>query len=243
MCHRFDSPRAAEWQTDRMLVNDLVAAVIASYRGAGDAERAAAQRAYMRDQFPYLGIATPERRRLSRAVLKAVGGARPTTADCAALALRCWELPEREFRYFAVDYLVANVRHCDSSLLTTLRTLITTDSWWDTIDPLATRVVGPLVAADSGLVATMDAWVRDENLWIARTAVLHQLHYKAATDEKRLFEYCVLQAGHKDFFIRKAIGWALREYAYSAPEAVRAFLDGEGGGLSPLSVREAAKHL
>jgi len=224
-----------------MNVEELLAAVTASYRAAADADRAAAQRAYMRDQFPYLGIATPERRRLSRDVLK--GAARPTTADCAALALRCWELPEREFRYFAIDYLIANVRRCESGLLTTLRTLITTESWWDTIDPLASRVVGPLVATDSGLVATMDAWVRDENLWIARTAILHQLHFKAATDEQRLFKYCALRAGHPDFFIRKAIGWALREYAYTAPDAVRAFLERESGRLSPLSVREAAKHL
>lgn len=193
----------------------------------------------MRDQFPYLGIPTPERRKLTRDAVW--GTPHPAANDCAELARRCWELPEREFRYFAVDYLVANVKHCDSTLLPTLRTLITTDSWWDTIDPLATRVVGPLVTADPKLVATMDAWIRDENLWIARTAILHQLHYKAATDEQRLFEYCSLQAGHKDFFIRKAIGWALREYAYTAPDAVRAYL--ERGELSPLSVREASKHL
>jgi 3-methyladenine DNA glycosylase AlkD len=223
------------------LADELIAGVTASFRGAADAERAAAQRAYMRDQFPYLGIATPELRRLSRAVLK--GSAQPTTSDCVALALRCWQLPEREFRYFAVDYLVANVKQCESSLLTTVRALITAESWWDTTDPLATRVVGPLVAADPGLVATMDAWVRDGNLWIARTAILHQLHYKAETDEERLFEYCVLQAGHPDFFIRKAIGWALRHYARTSPDAVRAFLDRERDRLSPLSVREAAKHL
>jgi len=219
--------------------DELLAAVIASYRGAADAQVAAAQRAYMRDQFPYLGISTPERRKLTRDAVW--GTPHPGTNDCAELALRCWELSEREFRYFAVDYLVANVKYCDSTLLPTLRTLITTDSWWDTIDPLATRVVGPLVAADPNLVATMDAWVRDENLWIARTAILHQLHYKAVTNENRLFEYCSLQAGHKDFFIRKAIGWALREYAYTAPDAVRAFLEREK--FSPLSVREASKHL
>ena len=227
-------------------LNELLAAVAASFRAAADADRAAAQRAYMRDQFPYLGITTPEQRRLAKAVLKGSalrGAAQPTTADCVTLAVHCWKLPEREFRYFAVDYLVTNVKRCDSSLLPTVRTLITTDSWWDTIDPLATRVVGPLVAADPGLVATMDAWVRDENLWIVRTAILHQLHYKVATDEQRLFEYCALQAGHPDFFIRKAIGWALREYAYTAPDAVRAFLDRERDKLSPLSVREAAKHL
>jgi 3-methyladenine DNA glycosylase AlkD len=227
-------------------LDELLAAVVANFRSAADADRAAAQRAYMRDQFPYLGIATPEQRRLARAVLKGSalrGSGQPTTADCVKVAVRCWALPEREFRYFAVDYLIANVKRCDSSLLTTVRTLITTDSWWDTIDPLAARVVGPLVAADPGLVATMDAWVRDENLWIVRTAILHQLHYKAATDEARLFEYCALRAGHSDLFIRKAIGWALREYAYTAPEAVRGFLDRERDRLSPLSVREAGKHL
>ncbi|MBR7824729.1 DNA alkylation repair protein [Actinospica sp. MGRD01-02] len=220
---------------------ELLPAVVASYRGAANEELAAAQRQYMRDQFPFLGIPTPERRRLSKAVLKAAGNARPSTDECAALALRFWELPEREFRYFAVDYLVANVKYCDTSLLPTLRTLITTDSWWDTVDPLASRVVGALVTADPSLADEMDAWARDENMWIVRSAILHQLHYKAATDERRLFEYCTLQAGHKDFFIRKAIGWALREYAYTAPEAVRAFLDRVE--LSPLSVREASKHL
>jgi 3-methyladenine DNA glycosylase AlkD len=226
---------------DSRIADELIPAVIASYRAAADDERAGAQRAYMRDQFPYLGIPTPERRLLSKAVLATIGEARPTTDDCVALALRCWELAEREFRYFAIDFLIANVKHCDSTLLPTLRTLITTDSWWDTIDPLATRVVGACVAADPALVATMDAWIRDENMWIARTAILHQLHFKAATDEKRLFEYCALQAGHPDFFIRKAIGWALRSYAYTAPDAVRAFLEREK--LSPLSVREASKHL
>lgn len=223
------------------LAESLLPAVISRYQEAADTERAAAQRAYMRDQFPYLGIATPRRRALDKAALK--GAARPGTADCAAFALRCWRLPEREYRYCGVDYLVAHVGHCDSTLLPTVRTLITTDPWWDTTDPLATRVVGPLVAADPALTATMDAWVRDENLWIARAAILHQLHYKEATDERRLFAYCSAQAGHPDFFIRKAIGWALRAYAYTAPDAVRAFLDRERGRLSPLSVREAAKHL
>lgn len=223
------------------LAESLLPAVISRYQQAADTERAAAQRAYMRDQFPYLGIPTPQRRAIDRIVFK--GAARPRTTDCAAFALRCWRMPEREYRYCAVDYLITHVGRCDSTLLPTVRTLITTDPWWDTTDPLATRVVGRLVTADSELKATMDAWVRDENMWIARTAILHQLHCKEATDERRLFAYCSALAEHRDFFIRKAIGWALRAYAYTAPEAVRAFLDRERGRLSPLSVREASKHL
>jgi 3-methyladenine DNA glycosylase AlkD len=223
------------------VAQELLQRVESSYRAAADPVRAQAQSAYMRGRFPYLGIATPERRALSRAVL--AGTARPTTQDCAALASACWRLPEREFRYFAVDYLVAHVKRCDSSLLPVVRRLVATDSWWDTIDPLATRVVGPLVAADPQLTATMDEWVRDGDLWIVRTAILHQLHFKGATDAARLFEYCRLQAGHQDFFIRKAIGWALREYAYTDADAVRAFLAREAPRLSPLSIREASKHL
>ena len=89
----------------------------------------------------------------------------------------------------------------------------------------------------------MDAWSADDNMWLVRTAILHQLHYGAATDAERLFGYCTRQAGHPDFFVRKAIGWALRHYARTDAEAVRGFLAAHRHELSPLSVREAAKHL
>src|SRR5262249_25589456 len=129
------------------------------------------------------------------------------------------------------------------TLLPTVAELITTKSWWDTVDTLASDTVGPMVRNHPELLSTMDEWVRDDNLWIARTAILHQLSYKEDTDADRLFRYCLAQAGHRDFFIRKAIGWALRQYAHTNPEAVRAFLAGHGDLLSPLSVREAGKHL
>ena len=89
----------------------------------------------------------------------------------------------------------------------------------------------------------MDLWIRDSNLWVARVAILHQLQFKQATNEERLFRYCTIQAGHPDFFIRKAIGWALREYSKTAPDAVRAFVTEQAGVLSPLSQREALRHL
>jgi len=89
----------------------------------------------------------------------------------------------------------------------------------------------------------MDAWVADDNLWVVRTAILHQLHYGPETDTGRLFGYCTRQAGHPDFFIRKAIGWALRQYAKTDPKAVRRYVTRNRSTLSPLSVREAGKHL
>ncbi len=123
------------------------------------------------------------------------------------------------------------------------RHLVTTVPWWDTVDLLAAHVVGALVAADPALAAEMDRWSADDDLWLVRTALLHQLRHKERTDTDRLFHYCLRQSGHPDFFVRKAIGWALREYAKTDPGAVRDFLAREGDQFAPLSVREALKNI
>ncbi|WP_133915290.1 DNA alkylation repair protein [Streptomyces sp. NBC_00582] len=223
------------------LADTVLERLTAVYGGAADAERAAAMRAYMKDVAPFLGLPTPERRALSRTVL--AGTSRPTEADCTAIALRCWALPEREYHYFAVDYLRRHAGRCSSAFLPVTHRLITTTSWWDTVDLLAAHVVGVLVEADPRLTATMDAWIADDDLWVARTALLHQLRHKDRTDADRLFAYCLRQSGHPDFFIRKAIGWCLREYAKTDPDAVRDFLVRERGRFAPLTVREALKNI
>ncbi|MEU8463834.1 DNA alkylation repair protein [Streptomyces sp. NPDC029003] len=223
------------------LADLLLERLTAAYGAAADPAQAAPMAAYMKDVAPFLGIRTPLRRQLSAAVTKDTP--RPTETDCAALALRCWELAEREYRYFAVDYLRRHVPRCSSGFLPVVRHLIVTQPWWDTVDLLAAHTVGPLVAADPELTAVMDAWIGDEDLWLVRAALLHQLARKSATDAGRLFAYCRRQAGHPDFFVRKAIGWALREYAKTDPGAVRAFVASAGDLLSPLSAREALKNL
>ncbi|MFF9624084.1 DNA alkylation repair protein [Streptomyces griseosporeus] len=223
------------------LADLVVARLTAVYGAAGDPERAAVMRGYMKDVAPFLGIATPERRALSRTVL--AGTARPDETDCAAIALRCWALPEREYHYFAVDYLRRHAGRCSSGFLPVVRHLLTTVPWWDTVDLLAVHVVGPLVAADRSLTAVMDAWIADEDPWLVRTALLHQLRYREGTDTDRLFAYCLRRSGHPDFFVRKAIGWALREYGKTDPRAVRAFVARERDRFAPLTVREALKHL
>ncbi|MER6356235.1 DNA alkylation repair protein [Streptomyces sp. NPDC001634] len=223
------------------LADSLLERLTDAYAAAADPERAAAMRAYMKNVAPFLGLTTPVRRALSGTVLK--GTPHPDEADCTALALRCWALPEREYHYFAVDYLRRHVRRLSSGFLPVARHLVSTVPWWDTVDALASHVVGGLVAADPELKREMDAWIEDDQLWIARTALLHQLRYKDATDTRRLFAYCVRQSGHPDFFVRKAIGWCLREYAKTDPEAVREFVARERSRLSPLSVREALKNL
>ncbi|MFD7438464.1 DNA alkylation repair protein [Streptomyces sp. NPDC059861] len=223
------------------LADTLLPRLTAAYTAAADPARAAPMRAYMKDVAPFLGLTTPVRRALSRTVVEDTP--RPDEADCTAVALRCWQLPEREFHYFAVDYLRRHVSRCSSGFLPVARRLVTTVPWWDTVDLLAAHVVGPLVAADPGLKTDMDAWILDDDLWVARTALLHQLRYKERTDSERLFSYCLRQSGHPDFFVRKAIGWCLREYAKTDPDAVRDFLARERGRFAPLSVREALKNV
>ena len=222
-----------------LLADSIVRRATDTFAAAADAERAAPMRSYMRDQFEFLGITSVPRRQLTRQIL-AGWRDRPTEADLAAVARACWALAEREYQYFACDVLIKYVRALTPQFLPVAADLLTSKSWWDTVDALAANVVGPIVAAYPATVSTMDLWSADDNLWLARTAILHQLRYRERTDVPRLFAYCAAQAEHPDFFIRKAIGWALREYAKIDPAAVRQFVDAHAE-LSPLSRREALK--
>ncbi|HEY8471623.1 MAG TPA: DNA alkylation repair protein [Natronosporangium sp.] len=227
--------------TSTPLAEEIMDRLTRAYEGARDPERAVPMAAYMRNQFPFLGIPSPTQKALTRTVL--AGLARPTEPDLAAVALACWQRPEREYQYFACGWLRRHARLCGPDFIETARYLLVTKAWWDTVDALAAHLVGPLVAMHPKLVATTDAWLTDEDRWLVRTAILHQLTFKEATDAARLFRYCAVQAGHPDFFVRKAIGWALREYAKTDPAAVRAFVASQQPRLAPLSVREALKNL
>jgi 3-methyladenine DNA glycosylase AlkD len=202
-----------------------------------DAQRAAAMSAYMRNLFPFAGIAATDRRRLQREA--AAGLTPPDQAALSETLDTLWSMPEREYQYAALDLASRHVRVCGPGFLATARRLVSTKSWWDTVDALAGHVVGPLVAAHPQLTADMDEWIQADDMWVARTALLHQLTYKQRTDRARLFAYCLARSGHPDFFIRKAIGWSLREYSKTDAEAVRAFVTDNDDRLSPLSKREA----
>jgi 3-methyladenine DNA glycosylase AlkD len=230
--------------TGHVASTELADAAIERLRGAftaaADPVRAPAMAAYMRDQFAFFGIPAPAQRRLAAAALRDLPA--PAEADVVAVTAACWAAPEREFQYAACDYAIGNVRRCSAAFLDHTRTLLTTKSWWDTVDALAANVVGPLVRAHPPLVTVMDEWIDDEDHWLARTAIIHQLHAKEHTDTARLFGYCDRRAGDREFFIRKAIGWALREYSKTDAAAVRQFV-GAHPELSPLSAREALKWL
>jgi 3-methyladenine DNA glycosylase AlkD len=213
----------------------------AGFAAAADPAKAVPMKAYMRDQFAFLGIPGPAQKAVARTAL--AGLPKPAQEDLAGVATLCWARDEREYQYFACAYLRRFVGVADASFLDVVARLIVTRSWWDTIDTLAAHTVGPLVLRFPALLSTMDSWIGSPNIWLARTALLHQLGYKGRTDAPRLFRYCLLRAGESEFFLRKAIGWALREYAKTDPAAVRSFVEAHGGVLSGLSVREALKNL
>jgi 3-methyladenine DNA glycosylase AlkD len=197
--------------------------------------RAASASAYLRHQFPFLGITLPRLRALLRDVPM------PPPDEAVAWAQACWALPEREYQYAGLGALRRVARRLPAGCLPDLRGLITTKSWWDTVDALATQVVGTLVLQHPSLVAEMDRWIEDDDIWLARTAILHQERWKAQTDARRLFAYCERRATDREFFIRKAIGWALRSYAATNPEAVQRFVLDHEPVLSGLSRREAMR--
>ena len=194
---------------------------------------------YMRNQFDFAGIGSPERRLLGKEALAGLGV--PSEREVGALARKCWAKREREFQLFASDVVVARAKHCSPEFLATLRFLVTHKSWWDTVDRLS-QAVGQLVLVHPELAADMDEWIDDPDIWVARVAIIHQLGFGARTDADRLFGYCARRARADEFFIRKAIGWALRQYARTDADAVRAFVAAHPE-LSGLSRREALRRI
>lgn len=225
-------------------VNGFIQAMRAALAEAADPTAAVAMRAYMRNQFDYLGIPSGPRRAATIPIIKGLGVI--SAEDAVNYARALWAQPQREYRYVAVDLLLRCRKGLNTESIPALLELARDGAWWDTVDGMAS-VIGNVIQAERrtnpDAQRQMDAALVHENLWTRRIAMIHQVGWKTETDADRLFDYARTLAGESDFFIRKAIGWALRDYARHDPDGVRAFLDEMGSQLSPLSVREAAKHL
>lgn len=219
-----------------------VAAIRQPLQAQADPAAALRMRAYLLDQFPFLGLAAP----LRRQALKTLPSVAWRGDEVLAIAACLWDLPEREYRYVAIDLLKRHLKTLTLADLDALLALALREPWWETVDGLA-GVIGKLIARESqnGPPAQlrMDALLGHDSLWLRRIAMLHQLGWRLATDQQRLFAYADQLAPESEFFIRKAIGWALRDYARWQPQAVRDFVAARQGVLSPLSIREACKHL
>ncbi|MES2126294.1 MAG: DNA alkylation repair protein [Pseudomonadota bacterium] len=215
--------------------------LVALLEPLADPARAAPMRAYMKNRFEFLGIGTPARRAAITPLLRSLKGI--ASAQLLDAAGQLWRMPRREYQYCALDLLARHWKQLSLADLDALLGLVREQSWWDSVDGLAS-VIGDIVRRErTEGQARMDAALLSSDLWTRRVAMLHQNGWRGDTDQARLFAYARQLAPEPDFFIRKAIGWALRDYARHDPEGVRHFLAAETGRFSGLTVREAAKHL
>lgn len=214
-------------------------ALLAALQQHANPEKAAAMAAYMRDQFSYLGIPTPMRRELGKPFIRQLA-AQPGI-DWAFIDA-CWQSPWRELSYVALDYLGTIKARLTPADIERLRKLAITHSWWDTIDCLD-RIIGDVALRHPEVNQTLLAWSLDDDIWLRRIAIDHQLLRKHKTDTDLLTRILCNNLGQTEFFINKAIGWALRDYSKTNPDWVRAFIAQHRQQMAPLSIREASKYL
>jgi 3-methyladenine DNA glycosylase AlkD len=219
---------------------DLRSGLRAALRGAADPDRARAMQAYLKTTEPCLGVRLPEVRRLTRAAAAAFP---PTTvADLVQTAGALWrEAAHREERYAAIALTGLPLGRGELPLLPLLQEMITTGAWWDLVDGIAGGVRDLLLTHPETMRPALRDWARSPDRWLRRSAVIAQLGARERTDTALLAEVVEVNAADPEFFVRKAIGWALRDLTKTDPDWVRHFLATHE--LSPLSRREAAKHL
>ena len=209
------------------------------FEAAGNPEYARQMSRYMRDKFPFFGIRAPEVKRILKARRKA------TSLDDSIekIVHSLWDHPNREMQFAAIEILKKELHRQEASFIKVLETLIVTRSWWDTVDALSVLAGDHLRRHPALQPMVTDQWIRSEDIWLQRAAILHQLKYGPLTDFDRMKQYILRVSDSSEFFLQKASGWALRQYARHAPRRVRDFVEESRGSLSALTQREAMKHL
>ena len=220
--------------------SDFVAELSPALKELGDRKRAIGAQMYMKDIAPFIGVATPERRALVKKIAKAFPV--PSSEELGQAARKLWKLTEREFQYAANDLIGIHWKLADKKFLAEhVEDLLISKSWWDTVDGLGSVAVSPLTEK-FGCEKLIAKWNKSENMWLNRAAIQHQRGRRYETDVKLILQYCDDHSDSKEFFIVKAIGWALRDLAPINPSAVRNFLK-DHPDLGRVAVREAERGL
>ncbi|WP_040193684.1 DNA alkylation repair protein [Clostridium culturomicium] len=202
-------------------------------------ENAKGMKAYLKDNFEFLGVKTPLRKQVSKEFLKEKS--KENFID-EALVRELWANEYREMQYIAIDYLIKQKKKLQREHITLIKDLIVTKSWWDSVDLIASHLAGELGRKYPELIEEYFLpWSESENMWLRRTAILYQLKYKENTNTDFLKQVIKVTLHQEEFFIRKAIGWSLREYSKFNQEWVREFI--ANNKLSKLSEKEASKYL
>ncbi len=234
-----DSARSVKFVDKEIFMHPYTRHLQTLFLQNANPQLAAPMAKYMRDQFPYLGIKSPLQGELHRKL--AIEHGLPPAEALEQVCRDLWNLPEREYQYAACSLLRRMEKQLPAGFAATLEYLVVTKSWWDTVDSLS-HVVGTLFLKYPQARETwLPRWRTSDNIWLRRIALLFQLDYKNQTDFALLKEIIIENLGSREFFINKAIGWALRQYSRIDPAGVREFV--ASTPLHPLSAREALKWL
>ena len=202
-------------------------------------EQARQMSKYMLNKFEYIGIKTPERRKIFKNFFKEYKNEEKIDWE---FVNKCWENKHREFQYIAADYLKNMKDKLTIDDIPKFKRLILKKSWWDTIDNLD-MTIGTLALKDSNVNKILLEWSLDENIWLRRIAIDHQLLRKEKTNTELLEKILKNNLGQAEFFINKSIGWALRDYSKTNPEWVKNFIEKNRENMAKLSIKEASKYL
>ena len=203
-----------------------------------DPEKSEGMASYMRDQFPFYGLQAAERRKALRKYMRQ--DKRPRYNKLETAVKKLWQMPEREFQYFAQELVLKYQKEYTEEIINLFEYMITSKSWWDTVDHIAKKLVGEYFKLfPQKRDEKIQGWLASDNIWLQRTALLFQLGYKGETDAQLLFDLIEELKEIDEFFIQKAIGWSLREYSKTEPIAVVKFANTHQ--LSALAEREALK--
>ena len=223
-----------------MTPSGFVKELRAIYSAHADEALATGMKKYMRNLFDYYGIKKPKRVELNRPLFKVFDAMEEREKE--EVVRKLWKLPQRELQYFAMEAIARKPKLWDENIHRLFDEMVLAKSWWDTVDFIAANCCGAFLKLHPGKTAgKIKTWTSSPDFWMHRTALLFQLKYKANTDEVLLFSLCRKYALEKEFFIRKAIGWVLREYSKTNPAAVKKFISSTK--LSPLSIKEGSKYL
>jgi len=214
---------------------------IAEFQKYTDCEYAAGMEKYMRNQFKSLGVRTPVRREIQKKLIKELG--LPEMFELKEIILDLWSSEYRDMQYFAMEILNQTIKKADNDFIEFLEYLILHKSWWDSIDFIAPTLVRIHFERFPELIPIYtEKWINSENIWLQRSAILFQLNSKSKTDTELMFKLILHRKDSKEFFVQKAMGWILRQYARTNPQLVRDFVNSHIE-LPNLTKREAMKHL
>jgi 3-methyladenine DNA glycosylase AlkD len=221
---------------------DRVTFVANELAGLADPGNARAMAAYMKTDMPFFGVKRPDSYPIFREMMQLFPVTTRREYECAVREL--WAQPHREEKHMAIAVARAVPRYITPPSLPLYRKLIVEGAWWDFVDDVAAHLVGQVLLDDRDrMKPVMEKWIDSPDMWLRRSALLAHLRHKDRTDEAALFDHCLRRAHETEFFIRKAIGWVLRQYARTAPEAVAGFVVRYRDRWSGLTFREATKHL